>query len=72
MWGRDGESHSEARGNISFEGPVGPKNTSMGGGGVSPLRLAHRTPYYTLGPGVSNPAYPPPPHSLTGPGVGSV
>ena len=55
---RAGESYSEARGNISFEGPIGPENTSGGGGGGSPLRLARRAPYYTLGPGVSNP--PPP------------
>ena len=62
---RAGESGSEARGNISFEGPIGPENTSGGGGGGSPLRLACRAPYYTLGPGVSNPTYPPGP--LTGP-----
>ena len=40
---RAGESCSEARGNISFGGPVGPENTSaggVGGGGVYPLRLA--------------------------------
>ena len=30
---RAGESCSEARGNISFGGPVGPENTSEGGGG---------------------------------------
>ena len=30
---RAGESRSEARGNISFGGPVGPENTSEGGGG---------------------------------------
>ena len=30
---RAGESRSEARGNISFEGPIGPENTSGGGGG---------------------------------------
>ena len=30
---RAGESRSEARGNISFEGPIGPDNTSGGGGG---------------------------------------
>ena len=29
---RAGVSRSEARGNISFEGPIGPKNTSAGGG----------------------------------------
>ena len=52
--GRAGESRSEARGNISFEGPIGPENTSRRG----PLRLALRAPYYTLEPGVSNPAYP--------------
>ena len=45
---RAGESRSEARGNISFEGPIGPENTSGGGG--SPLRLARRALYYTLGP----------------------
>ena len=28
-----GESRSEARGNISFEGPIGPENTSGGTGG---------------------------------------
>ena len=28
-----GESRSEARGNISFRGPVGPGNTSGRGGG---------------------------------------
>ena len=41
---RAGESCSEARGNISFGGPVGPENTSKGwgggGGGVYPLTLA--------------------------------
>ena len=58
---RAGESRSEARGNISFEGPIGPENTS-GGGGV-PLEIGLPGPYYTLGPGVSNPAYPPPPPS---------
>ena len=64
---RAGESRSEARGNISFEGPIGPENTSGGGGGggVSPLRLARRAPYYTLGPGLSNPAYSPPPPPLS-------
>ena len=41
---RAGESCSEARGNISFGGPVGPENTSEGGGGGGggggyPLRL---------------------------------
>ena len=36
---RAGESRSEARGSISFEGPIGPENTSGGGGGgrESPL-----------------------------------
>ena len=47
---RAGESRSEARGNISFEGPIGSENTSRGGGGGSPLRLAQRAPYHTLGP----------------------
>ena len=43
---RAGESRSEARGNISFGGPVSPENTSEGGGGGGgggggyPLRLA--------------------------------
>ena len=46
---RAGESRSEARGNISFEGPIGPENTSGEGGGGSPLRLARRAPYYALG-----------------------
>ena len=32
------------------------------GGGGGPLILARRAPYYTLGPGVSNPAYSPPSH----------
>ena len=36
---RAGESCSEARGNISFGGPVGQENTSGGRGGY-PLRLA--------------------------------
>ena len=30
---RAGESRSEARGNISFGGPIGSENTSGGGGG---------------------------------------
>ena len=36
------ESRSKAWGNISFEGPIGigPENTSGGGGGGVPLRLA--------------------------------
>ena len=42
---RAGESCSEARGNISFVGPVGPENTSEGGGGGGyPLRLAKYDP----------------------------
>ena len=32
----------------SFEGPIGPKNTSTGEG--SPLRLARPAPFYILGP----------------------
>ena len=30
---RAGESRSEVRGNISFEGPIDPENMSGGGGG---------------------------------------
>ena len=49
-----GTHHSEAGpvravvrpGVTSFEGPIGPENTSGGG----PLRLARRAPYHTLGP----------------------
>ena len=43
---RAGESCSEARGNISFRGPVGPENTSEGGGGGYPLRLAKYDPVF--------------------------
>ena len=53
---RAGESCSEARGNISFGGPVGPENTSEGGlggggggGGGLPLQIGQirvfRHPY---------------------------
>ena len=49
VYRRAGESRSEARGNISFEGPIGPKIRAGEGGGV-PLRLACWAPYYILGP----------------------
>ena len=51
---RAGERRSEARGSISFGGPIGPENTSRGGGrgGGFPLRLIRWAPYYTLGPRV--------------------
>ena len=44
---RPGESRSEARGNISFEGPIGPENTS-GEGGV-PLEIGPPGPLLCLG-----------------------
>ena len=45
---RAGESCSEARGNISFGGPVGPENTSEGGGGGLPLEIGQiRSSFYT-------------------------
>ena len=65
---RAGESRSEARGNISFEGPIGADAENTSGGGGGPLEIGQPGPlsyleasYYTLGPGVNNPAYPPPP-----------
>ena len=47
---RAGESCSEARGNISFEGPIGPENTSGGGGGGGvPLEIGPPGPLLYLG-----------------------
>ena len=45
-----GESRSEARGNISFESPIGPENTSGGGGGGGvPLEIGPPGPLLYLG-----------------------